>query len=37
MNMSREKVTWLVIGIVAGVVLRAQIAKIPGVDKLPTV
>jgi hypothetical protein len=35
--MSKEKATWLVIGIVAGIVLRSQIDKLPLVNKIPTV
>jgi hypothetical protein len=35
--MSKEKLTWLVIGIVAGIILRPQLAKVPGVNRLPTV
>jgi hypothetical protein len=29
--------TWLVIGLVAGIVFAPQIRKIPGVSKLPSV
>ena len=35
--MSKEKLTWLAIGIVAGIVLRSQIDRIPLVNKIPTV
>lgn len=35
--MSKEKITWLVIGVLAGVVLRSQIDRIPLVNKIPTV
>jgi|HubBroStandDraft_1064217.scaffolds.fasta_scaffold2060759_2 hypothetical protein len=35
--MTKEKVTWLAIGLVVGVVFASQIRRIPGVDKIPTV
>ncbi len=35
--MTKEKITWLVIGVVVGLVAAPQIRKIPGVSKLPTV
>jgi len=35
--MDKSKLLWLLGGIVLGVVLQPQIAKIPGVSKLPTV
>jgi len=35
--MSKEKVTWLVIGVVVGIVLRSQIDRIPLVNKIPSV
>lgn len=35
--MTKEKATWLAIGIVAGIVLRSQIDRLPFVSKIPTV
>ena len=35
--MSKEKATWLIIGIIVGIVAAPQIRRIPGVSKLPTV
>jgi hypothetical protein len=35
--MTKEKVTWLVIGVLAGVVFSRQINRLPLVDKLPQV
>jgi hypothetical protein len=32
----KEKVIYVAVGIVLGVVLAPQIAKLPGVSKLPT-
>lgn len=35
--MSKEKITWLVVGIVAGIVLRSQIDRLPLVNKIPSI
>jgi len=35
--MTKEKMTWLVIGVVAGIVFAPQIRKLPLVNKLPSV
>jgi hypothetical protein len=35
--MSKEKVTWLVVGVVIGIVLAPQIQKLPLVNKIPQV
>lgn len=35
--MSKEKMTWLVVGLVAGIVFSRQISRIPLVDRIPTV
>jgi len=35
--MSKEKVTWLLVGLVAGIVFAPQIRKLPLVNKIPSV
>lgn len=35
--MSKEKVTWLLVGIVTGIVFAPQIRKLPLVNKIPSV
>lgn len=35
--MSKEKLTWLGIGILAGIVLRSQIDRLPLVSKIPSI
>ncbi len=35
--MTKEKLTWLAIGIVVGLVAAPQIRRLPLVDRLPTV
>lgn len=35
--MSKEKITYLIIGVVVGIVLAPQIQKIPLVNKIPQV
>lgn len=35
--MSKEKWTWLGVGILVGIVLRSQIDRLPLVNKIPTV
>lgn len=35
--MSKEKVTYLVVGVVLGIVFSRQISRLPLVDRIPTV
>lgn len=35
--MSKEKLTWLAIGIAAGIVFSRQINRLPLIDKIPQV
>jgi hypothetical protein len=35
--MNKEKLTWLVVGVVVGIVAAPQISRLPLVNKIPTV
>lgn len=35
--MNKDKLTWLIVGVVAGIVLAPQISKLPLISKIPQV
>lgn len=35
--MSKSELTWLIVGVVAGIIFAPQIRRIPGVNRIPVV